>query len=99
MKRTWIRYAVAAAALVAVLSLATPAQASGWTLWAPGPDLAQTARQWIARLWSAPEGTSQPTGNVPAWEKEGGYVDPNGQPRPMPPPDTPDHEGMVDPNG
>ncbi len=60
MNRNWKRNVAVATALSAALTLAAPAQASGWTLWAPGPDFARTAWQWIARLWPAAEGTGRP---------------------------------------
>jgi hypothetical protein len=77
MKRTWMRRAAAAGALVATLALAAPARASEWTSWVPGPDLMQTAWQWIAGLWPAPEGVEQPARDL--W-KEGSGVDPEGSP-------------------
>jgi fatty acid desaturase len=80
MKRTWMRHAAAATALAAALALAAPARAAGWESWASGPEFARAAWQWLAGLWPAPEGDGQPAGSAPAWEKEGGCVNPNGQP-------------------
>ena len=96
MKRNWIRRAAVAAALAAMFALAVPAQAAGRATWTPGPDLIQKAWQWIARLWSAPEGGGQPVSSRPGLEKEGSGIDPMGN-KPSPPPSQ--NGAFIDPMG
>ncbi len=103
MKKNWMRHTVTAITLSAALFLAAPAQASGWTLWNPGSDFAQTAWQWISRLWSTWEGMDQP-GHRSVGEKAGSGVDPSGSPAPSanPAPAQPSQTpggAASDPNG
>lgn len=80
MSSRWMRHAATATALAAALALAAPAQAAGWETWISRPDVASAAWQWLARLWPAPEGGTEPASTGPAWEKAGGCIDPWGQP-------------------
>lgn len=82
MGRKWMRRAALAAALTATLAFAAPAQAAGWADWAHKPDLLQKAWQWLAGLWPAPEREGNPS---PDLFKEGGGIDPMGNPIPPPP--------------
>jgi hypothetical protein len=75
-----MRHAAAATALAAALTLAAPVHAAGWETWTSGGDFAHAAWQWLARLWPAPEGGTEPESTGPAWEKAGACVDPAGQP-------------------
>lgn len=72
-----IRRLATAAALLALLTLTAPAQASGWSSWpSKGPAL-QTAWQWLASLWGAPASPGQ--GSLV--KRDGGNgIDPDGKP-------------------
>ena len=73
----WMRRASLAATFALALSLAAPAQAAGWSTWTSGPGIIQEAWQWIAGLWSAPEGGGRPARDL---SKEGSGCDPLGSP-------------------
>jgi hypothetical protein len=98
MRRNWIRRAAVAAALAAMFALAAPAQAAGRATWTTGPDLIQKAWQWIARLWSAPEGVSQPARSGPGLGKAGSGIDPMGGNNPSPPPPS-QNGAFIEPMG
>jgi hypothetical protein len=78
MSRILFRRITIAAALAALLTLAAPVQAAGWSGWTPDGDLLQSAWQWVASFW-APQ-ADRDAGIDPAGLKSdrGSSVDPNG---------------------
>lgn len=85
-----------AAAVALALLLAGSAQAGpiGRRASPPGPaDLLDLLQSWLRAL------RSDPTGLSPAWEEEGGIMDPNGRDGTAPPPPGQDEGSIMDPNG
>ena len=85
-----------AVAMVLVLVLGTTGAASAFgprTETTPSAGLFDRALGWVVSLvsWAEP-------GPKAVWEKGGGYIDPNGEPRPTSQ-DDPDFGGYIDPNG
>lgn len=74
-----------AIALAAALFLAAPAPSRAAGLWEEPISIAGAVERfwsWVTGLW--PDGgSSEPTTR---WEKEGGMINPNGQPNTAPPP-------------
>lgn len=93
----------AAAILVAVLALATPAHAAGRHARTAGPGWLETALQWMTQLWpGVPAGVGFKT-SVPAPGARTDYgagIDPDGAHVTPPPPSTNGDKGIgIDPNG
>jgi hypothetical protein len=94
------RLVIAALGLAAALLLAAPApcRAAGvWEEGIPAVGFVEQVWSWLAGLW--PSDAS--SGTTARWEKEGGSLNPNGQPSagtaPAPAP-TPTGDGGSDPN-
>ena len=84
-KRRWL----AAAGLMAALSLTAPTPTLAAGLWASTADasgLVSRAWPWLERLGLVHRASKKPVTAV--WEQEGVMIDPNGSPVPTPPPPT-----------
>lgn len=85
-----------AVAMVLVLVVGTTGAASalGMRTETPSAGLFDRALGWVVSLisWEKPSPKA-------VWEEFGGYIDPNGEPRPTSQGDGSDFGGFIDPNG
>jgi hypothetical protein len=79
MSRILFRRITIAAALAALLTLAPPAHAAGWTGWAPHGDLLHSAWQWVASLWAPAAPAHHPGGGPKGLKSDhGASISPDG---------------------